>query len=66
MHGWIDRPTADVGGVGGPVACSEALLGDGDVGMDAEGMGGDPGGELEQCGAAGLAGMDPEGAEPLC
>src|SRR5215470_1160269 len=53
---------AEVGGVGGPVAGGVALPGDRDVGVDAQGAGedrgGDFGGELEQCGAAGLAGPD--------
>jgi hypothetical protein len=59
---------ADICGVAGPVACGEALPGDGDVGAGAEGAGedgcGDFGGELEQCCAAGLARADPEGLKP--
>jgi hypothetical protein len=60
---------ADVGGVGGPVACGEALPGDGDVGVDAQGAGEDSGGdlgrELEECGAAGLVGTNPKSVQPL-
>src|SRR5690606_9724311 len=45
------------------------LPGDGDVGVDAEGAGeyrgGDLGGELEECGAAGLVGPDSELVEAL-
>jgi hypothetical protein len=55
---------ADFGGVGGPVARGQALPGDGDVCVDAQGAGenggGDLGGELEQCCAACPAGTDPE------
>jgi len=68
-NGLVRGPAADVGGVGRPVACGQALPGDGDVGADAEGAGKDGGGdlgdELEQRRAAGLAGTDPEGLEPL-
>ncbi|GAA3441099.1 hypothetical protein Pve01_74290 [Planomonospora venezuelensis] len=43
---------------------------DSDVGVDAQGAGedrgGDLGGELEECGAAGLVGPDPELVQPLC
>ena len=59
----------DVGGIGGPVTGGQALPGDGGTGADAEGPGedggGDLGGELEQCRAAGLAGADPERVQPL-
>lgn len=69
MPEWMGRPAADVGGVGGPVARGEALPCDGDVGVDSEGAGedggGDLGGELEERGAAGLAGTDAEVGEPL-
>jgi hypothetical protein len=62
-------PAADVGSVGGPVACGQALPGDGDIGADAEGAGEDRGsdlrGEMEERRAAGLSGADPELAEPL-
>ena len=58
---------ADVGGVGGPVAGGGALPGDGDGDVDAEHAGqdggGQVGGELEQRGGAGLAGVDAELAE---
>lgn len=64
-----DRLLADFGGVGGPVARGETLPGDGDVGVDAQGAGedrgGDLGGELEERGAAGLVGSDPELVQPL-
>ena len=57
------RALADLGGVVGPVSCGQALPGNGDVGVDAEcaceDRSGDLGGELEQCGAAGLVGADP-------
>ncbi len=63
------RPAADVGGVAGPVARGQALPGDSNVGVDAQGAGedggGDLGGELEERGAACLAGTDAEVAEPL-
>jgi len=46
MPGLMGRPAADFGGVGGPVARGQALPGDGDVGVDAEGAGEDCGGDL--------------------
>ncbi|WP_247197858.1 hypothetical protein [Streptomyces sp. GESEQ-35] len=66
----VRHPVAtDFGGVRGPVARGEMLPGDGDVGVDArgagEGRGGDLGGELEECGAAGLGGPDVEVVQPL-
>src|SRR6266571_4152062 len=69
MPHWMGRPAADVSGVGGPVACGQALPGDSDVGVDAQGAGKyggrDLAGELEQRGAAGLAGTDAEVGQPL-
>ena len=60
-------PTADVGGVACPVTAAGALPGDCDGDVDAEHAceecGGQLGGELEQCGGAGLPGMEPELAE---
>jgi hypothetical protein len=54
--------SADLGGVGGPVSGGGSLPGDGDGDVDAEHAGQDRGGqvsrELEQCGGAGLAGID--------
>src|SRR6266568_9084929 len=67
-HGW-GVAAADFGGVGGPVSGGGALPGDGDRDMDAEHPGehggGQVGGELEQCGGAGLAGADADLAEPF-
>src|SRR5260370_6292653 len=68
-NGLLPGAAADVGGVGGPVAGGQALPGDGDAGADAEGAGedggGDLGGELEQRGAAGLAGAVPRAGESV-
>src|ERR1022692_4649434 len=64
---WSLVPAADVGGVGHPVACGNALPGGGDVDVDAEHAGqdggGDLGGELEEGGRAGLPGPDADLAE---
>src|SRR4051794_26663489 len=69
MPGCPGGSLADLGGVAGPVSAGEAVRGDRDVGVNAQGAGedrgGDFGGELEQCGAAGLVGLDPEVGEPL-
>jgi hypothetical protein len=67
---WLSSTaSADFCGVVGPVACRETLPVDGDVGVDAQGAGedrgGDLGGELEERGAAGLVGADPELVQPL-
>jgi hypothetical protein len=55
-------PSADLGGVVGPVAGGCALPVGGDFDVDAEHAGedggGQVGGELEQCGGAGWAGVD--------
>src|ERR1039457_5343561 len=64
---WSLVPAADVGGVGHPVACGNALPGGGDVDVDAEHAGqdggGDRGGEREEGGRAGLPGPDADLAE---
>ena len=60
---------ADLGCVGGPVTGGGALPGDSDGDVDAEHpgeyCGGQVGGELEQCGGAGLSGPDAELAQAL-
>lgn len=62
-------PLADLGGVGGPVSAGGSLPFDGDGDVDAEGAGedrgGQLGGELEECGRAGLCEPDAEFAEPF-
>jgi hypothetical protein len=60
---------AYLSGVGGPISGGCSLPGDGDGDVDAEQAGqdggGQVGGELEQCGGAGLAGIDAVLAEAL-
>src|ERR1017187_1357097 len=60
---WSLVPAADVGGVGHPVACGNALPGGGDVDVDGEDAGGDLGGELEEGGRAGLPGPEADLAD---